>query len=358
MRLTPLKPLNADAWLPRSLSGRVTLVLVLGLLAAQFMSLWLHMQDRAALLSAGTPLPAGLPGMEAVPMRFLWHVALTLGVVIAVSLLAVRWIARPLREMTEATTAFAHDIEAAPLAETGPAEVQQAARAFNFMQRRVRQLVVERGRALAAVSHDLRTPLTRMRLRAELVDDPVLQRKLNADIDTMQTMVNGVLAYLRGIEDSEPAQPLHIAALLDSLVEDERSLGHAVRLLAPQGAPLPLPYTGKLSVLRRAVTNLLDNARAHGDHVTVQLQDSAAELRIVIEDDGPGIAEADLGRVTEPFVRLDAARRIDTGGVGLGLSIVRDAAISHGGQLHLSNRVEGGLRAVIALPRRPAGPPL
>jgi signal transduction histidine kinase len=191
-----------------------------------------------------------------------------------------------------------------------------------------------------------------MRLRAELVDDPMLQHKLNADIDTMQAMVNGVLAYLRGIEDSEPAHPIHITALLDSLVEDERSLDHAVRLLEPPGGAVPMPYTGKLSVLRRAVTNLLDNALAHGHQVTVQLQDSAMALRIVIEDDGPGIAEDDLVRVTEPFVRLDAARRLDTGGVGLGLTIVRDAAVSHGGQLHLSNRVEGGLRAVIELPRR------
>lgn len=344
--------LNTDHWLPRSLSGRMTLVLVLGLLAAQFTSLWLHMRERVALLAAGVSVPAGLPGLEAVPMRFLWHVGLTLGVVILVSLLAVRWMVRPLREMTEAATAFAHDIGAAPLPETGPVEVQQAAQAFNFMQRRVRQLVVERSRALAAVSHDLRTPLTRMRLRAELVDDPVLQHKLNADIDTMQTMVNGVLAYLRGIEDSEPAQPIHIAALLDSIIEDERSLGRVVELLdPPPGASGPAPYPGKLSILRRAVTNLLDNALAHGHRATVQLQDSATTLRIVIEDDGPGIAVADLVRVTEPFVRLDAARRLDTGGVGLGLTIVRDAAASHGGRLLLLNRAEGGLRAVIELPR-------
>jgi signal transduction histidine kinase len=337
--------------LPRSLSGRMTLILVLGLLAAQFASLLLHLQERAAMLADGHVHP-GMPALEALPLRFIWHVSITLAVVIIVSLVAVRWATKPLQQMATAAKAFAHDLDAAPLPVSGPTEVRRAAEAFNFMQHRLRQLVVERGRALAAVSHDLRTPLTRMRLRAELVDDPNLQDKLNADIDAMQGMVNSVLAYLRGLEDAEPIQPINMEALLSSIVEDEQALGRQVRLEeTPPGHATPAPYAGKLSVLKRAVTNLIDNAVAHGKNVTVQIEDSAAALRVVIEDDGPGIPEADLARVTEPFVRLDASRSLDTGGVGLGLAIVRDAAAYHGGTLALANRVGGGLRAMLDLPR-------
>ena len=337
--------------LPRSLSGRMTLILVLGLLAAQFASLLLHLQERAAMLAAGHA-PPGMPALDALPLRFIWHVSLTLGAVIIVSLVAVRWATKPLQQMATAATAFAHDLDAAPLPVSGPTEVRRAAEAFNFMQHHLRQLVVERGRALAAVSHDLRTPLTRMRLRAELVDDPALQDKLNAAIDAMQGMVNSVLAYLRGLEDAEPIQPINMEALLSSIVEDEQALGRQVRLEDPDpGRATPAPYAGKLSVLKRAVTNLIDNAVAHGKSVTVRIDDSATALRVVIEDDGPGIPEADLARVTEPFVRLDASRSLDTGGVGLGLAIVRDAAAYHGGALRLENRESGGLRATLELPR-------
>lgn len=337
--------------LPRSLSGRMTLILVLGLLAAQVASLLLHLQERAAMLAAGHVHP-GLPALDALPLRFIWHVSLTLVAVIVVSLIAVRWATKPLQQMATAATAFAHDLDAPPLEVSGPTEVRRAAEAFNFMQKRLRQLVVERGRALAAVSHDLRTPLTRMRLRAELVDDPAIQDKLNADIDAMQGMVNSVLAYLRGLEDAEAIQPINMEALLSSIVEDEQALGRQVHLEDSEAdSAKPAPLAGKLSVLKRAVTNLIDNAVAHGRNVTVRIEDSPAALRVVIEDDGPGIPEADLARVTEPFVRLDASRSLDTGGVGLGLAIVRDAAAYHGGTLVLKNRSGGGLRAMLDLPR-------
>jgi signal transduction histidine kinase len=336
--------------LPRSLSGRMTLILVLGLLAAQFTSLLLHLQERAAMLAAGHVHP-GMPALDALPLRFIWHVSLTLAAVIIVSLIAVRWATKPLQQMASAATAFAHDLDAPALPVSGPTEVRRAAEAFNFMQHRLRQLVVERGRALAAVSHDLRTPLTRMRLRAELVDDPALQVKLNADIDAMQGMVNSVLAYLRGLEDTEPIQPINMEALLSSIVEDEQALGRQVSLSEVAPGRAAAPYAGKLSVLKRAVTNLIDNAVAHGKNVAVRIEDSATALRVVIEDDGPGIPAGELVRVTEPFVRLDASRSLDTGGVGLGLAIVRDAAAYHGGTVVLENRDSGGLRAILELPR-------
>jgi signal transduction histidine kinase len=339
--------------LPRSLSGRMTLILVLGLLAAQVTSLMLHLQERAAMTASGNLHP-GLPGFDALPLRFIWHVSLTLGAVILVSLIAVRWATKPLQQMASAATAFAHDIDAAPLEVSGPVEVRRAAEAFNFMQTRLRRLVVERGRALAAVSHDLRTPLTRMRLRAELVDDPALQSKLNADIDAMQGMVNSVLAYLRGIEDAEAMQPINMEALLSSIVDDQQALGRQVHFEElPPGHPPTAPFAGKLSILKRAVTNLIDNAVAHAGGVAVRIEQTMASLRIVIEDNGPGIPQADMARVMEPFVRLDPSRNLDTGGVGLGLAIARDAAAYHGGRLVLENRTSGGLRATLELPRTP-----
>jgi len=336
--------------LPRSLSGRMTLILVMGLLVAQVASLLLHLQERSALMAGGHIHP-GMPAFDALPLRFIWHVSLTLGAVILVALVAVRWATRPLKQLADAANAFAHDLDAPSIAEEGPSEVRRAAEAFNFMQQRLRQLVVERGRALAAVSHDLRTPLTRMRLRAELIDDPALQLKLNADIDAMQGMVNSVLSYLRGLEDSEAAQPIDMEALLSSLVEDERSMGRLVAFEErPSGGPKTAPFLGKLSLLRRAVSNLIDNAVAHGEHVVVRLDSSPDTVTVTVEDDGPGIPSEDLQRVTQPYVRLDAARALDTGGVGLGLAIVRDAAAYHGGSLRLSNRQGGGLRAVLRFP--------
>lgn len=343
------------AWLqrrlPGTLSGRIMLILVLGLGVAQLVSLLLHLQERAELMAAGHVHP-GVPAFEALPLRFFWHVSLTLGAVLLVALVAVRWATRPLQQMAEAADAFAHDLGAPALDEDGPAEVRRAAEAFNFMQQQIRQLVDERGRALAAVSHDLRTPLTRMRLRVAMIDDPGLQARLNADIDAMQGMVNSVLAYLRGRDDDEAAQAIDMEALLSSLVEDERSVGRPVHLLDERRAGacgLP-PFTGRLSLLRRAVSNLIDNAVRHGQQVTVRLVAGPGCLEILVEDDGPGIPEADLVRVMEPYVRLDPGRALAHGGAGLGLTIAREAVIRHGGRLTLANRDRGGLRATLRLP--------
>jgi signal transduction histidine kinase len=338
--------------LPGSLFGRLTLILVAGLLSTQLISLMLHLQERAALLGlAGAHSHAGAL-LDGLPGRFALHLALSMVAVIGVSLIAVRWVTRPLQQLAEAATAFAHDLDAAPLHTGGPAEVQRAAEAFNFMQQRLRQLVQDRSRALAAVSHDLRTPLTRLRLRTELVGDPALQDRLNADIDTMQAMINSVLAYLRGQDESEPVQRIDMAALLHSLVEDEHALGRPVRLLNHlEPVTAITPYAGRLSMLKRAITNLIDNAVTHGSTVQLALRASPEAWTIVVEDDGPGIAPADLQRVTEPFVRLDNSRNLATGGVGLGLTIVRDAALRHGGRLELTNRPQGGLRATLVLPR-------
>ena len=327
--------------MPRSLFGRLTLILVVGLLAAQFTSLWLHIEERRMLLAQGHAHLAG------VPTRFWLHLVLTLAVVIAVSLIAVRLVTRPIQRLAEATDAFGRDLDAPSLAETGPTETRRAAEAFNRMQERLRRLIAERSRALAAVSHDLRTPLTRLRLRAELVEDEALRAQFNADIDDMQAMIEATLDYLRGLRENEPLQSIDIGALLASLVADEQALGRPVTLAAADAAH----YPGRLSALKRALANLVDNAVKYGREARVAVADGPAELRIIVEDRGPGIAEADLERVVEPYVRLETSRSRATGGVGLGLAIARDAGRLHGGELRLENRAEGGLRATLILPR-------
>ena len=325
--------------IPASLFGRLTLILVVGLLAAQFASMWLHMGERAMLMQQNH-----LPDL---PSRFGTHLVITLAAVIAVSLVAVRLVTRPLQRLAEAADAFGSDLESPPLPETGPTETRRAAEAFNRMQERLRRLIAERGRALAAVSHDLRTPLTRMRLRAELVDDEALRAQINADIDDMQAMVESTLDYLRGLRENEAPQSIDMDALLQSLVADEQALGRPVTLTGRGIAP----YVGRLSMLKRAVGNLIDNAVKYGQSAHLVVEDSAAELRLSVEDRGPGIPEAELVRVVEPYVRLEASRSRETGGVGLGLTIARDAAVLHGGKLLLRNHPQGGLVATLILPR-------
>jgi signal transduction histidine kinase len=189
-----------------------------------------------------------------------------------------------------------------------------------------------------------------MRLRAELVDDEALRAQINADIDDMQAMVESTLDYLRGLRENEPVQSIDMEALLHSLVADEQALGHPVTLTDSVVAP----YVGRLSSLKRALGNLIDNAVKYGQSARIVIEDKPAELCLIVEDSGPGIPEADLLRVVEPYVRLEASRSRETGGVGLGLAIARDAARLHGGQLRLENCPAGGLRATLILPRRPA----
>lgn len=327
--------------IPSSLFGRLTLILVVGLLAAQLASMWLHMGERAMMMAQSQ---GQFPAM---PSRFATHLLITLAAVIVVSLVAVRLVTRPLQHLAEAADAFGSDLESSPLPETGPTETRRAAEAFNRMQERLRRLIAERGRALAAVSHDLRTPLTRMRLRAELVDDEGLRAQINADIDDMQAMVESTLDYLRGLRENEALQSIDMEALLQSLVADEQALGRPVTLTGKVAAP----YVGRLSTLKRALHNLIDNAVKYGQSAHIVIEDSATELRLMVEDRGPGILEADLARVVEPYVRLEASRSRETGGVGLGLTIARDAAVLHGGRLSLRNRSQGGLEAQLILPR-------
>ena len=284
----------------------------------------------------------------ALPGDLIAQLLLTLLIVIAVVMLAVRQATKPLQQLAQAADKLGRDLDTAPLAEGGPAETRQAAQAFNRMQARIKHLIDERARALAAVSHDLRTPLTRLRLRAELIDDEDLRNQIADDIDAMTGMIDSTLDYLRGLQESEAIHPLDINALLQSLVNDAAVLGREIDISGQALAPFP----GRLTALRRALQNLIDNAIKYGHSAHLSVIDDVDCLRLTVSDDGPGIAEEELSRVTEPYYRPDAARRSETGGVGLGLSIVSDIARLHGGELQLRNRPEGGLAATLVLRRR------
>jgi len=300
---------------------------------------WVRLTEQAAKAAATPALSTAL----------LAQLGLTLALVAGVTLLAVRQTTQPLSQLALAADWLGHDLDAAPLSETGSSEMQQAAKAFNTMQTRIRALVEERERALAAVSHDLRTPLTRMRLRCELIEDDNLREQLGSDIDAMAALIDSTLAYLRGQQSQEAVRPLDLNALLACLIDDARVQGRTVTL---QGIASNF-YPGRLSGLRRALQNLIDNAFKHGAcNVTLTVQDDHQWLRLGVQDDGPGIVPQELTRVTEPYYRCDQARSQADGSVGLGLAIVSDVARLHGGTLELANLPGGGLGATLCLPRR------
>ncbi|MDH4061834.1 MAG: ATP-binding protein [Aquincola sp.] len=291
-----------------------------------------------------TALPREAAGL---PMRLLLTLTVLLLVVLALSSVAVRWLSRPLRTLAEAAEGLGKNIHQAPLAEDGPTEVRRAAQAFNTMQSRLARYIDDRTRVLAAISHDLKTPLTRLRLRAELLDDDDLRQRFERDLGEMQTMVTDALAALRGLDGPAQSVPVDMMALLESLQADQRELGREIDIEGGTTAPL----TGDPLRMKRCIGNLLDNAVTHGRRAHVRVEDSAKALTLRIRDEGPGIPGDMLERVFDPFFRLEGSRSRETGGTGLGLSIARNIARAAGGDITIANRPEGGLEAVLTLPR-------
>jgi len=284
------------------------------------------------------------------PYRVLASLAVLLVAVVAVSLLAVRWATRPLKLLADAADELGRNIHRPPMAQSGPTEVARAAHAFNTMQARLVAYLRERTSVLAAMSHDLKTPVTRLRLRAELLPDPVLRDKFTQDLEEMEAMVAATLDYLRGAYGTETLQPVDIGALLESLQADVTETGGRMSLA---GRPLQ-PYPAQPTALKRCLRNLVENAVKYGGSAAVEVQDDAAALRITVRDAGPGLPPDELERVFEPFYRVDASRSRATGGTGLGLTIARSIAEMHGGRVSLHKRAEGGLEARLVLPRNPA----
>jgi signal transduction histidine kinase len=267
--------------------------------------------------------------------------------IVVIALLLLRWATRPLRDLAEAAERFSLDQAPQPLPETGPVEVRRAARAFNTMRERIRSLVTERMQAMAAVSHDLRTPITRLRLRSEFLEDDATRSLIDADLGEMEAMIDSTLDYLRGGNSNEPFRPVDLASVIETIVDEHVDQGHRVSLVGLSSAPVE----GKLLSLKRAASNLIGNAVKYGEAAKVTIADAGESFAVLIEDQGPGIAEADRERVFHPFMRLEESRGRQTGGSGLGLTIALAIVRSHGGSITLENRPEGGLRVTLLLPK-------
>ncbi len=276
--------------------------------------------------------------------------------VVTVALVAFfisRRISRPLRAIGEAAERLGRGDAGTALDEAnGPDEVRRAAAAFNAMGARLRRFVDDRTRMLAAVSHDLRTPITNLRLRVELLDEGEDKARMLETLDELRQTAEATLAFARE-EAGEDPRLVDLSSLVCSVCDDLSDVGQPVTCTAPDR----LPATCRPAALRRAVRNLVENAVAYGGFASVTVQGTAAEVRVTVEDQGPGIPAAELERVFEPFVRLEASRNRRTGGVGLGLSIARSIARAHGGDISLENRPAGGLRAVLTLPGQPPAVP-
>lgn len=261
-------------------------------------------------------------------------------------ILAVRRLTRPMAHLALAADALGRGEALPPLPEQGPADIRRTVSAFNRMQARLKRFVDDRTRMLAAISHDLRTPITSLRLRAELVDDEETRQRMLDTLEEMQRMVEATLAFAREEASSEPTRVVDLAALVESTADDLADLGADVTFTHPGR----LIYACRPLGLRRALRNLIENAVRYGQRARVRLETAAGEHRIVIEDDGPGIPAEQVERVFEPFVRLEESRSQETGGIGLGLSIARSIVRAHGGDIRLQNRAEGGLKVTVALP--------
>jgi len=292
--------------------------------------------------------------VAAFPDRLLWTWPMLAAAVILVALIAVRWVTRPLSILADAAERLGHDINRVPLAETGPSEVRRAAHAFNNMQSRLARLIQDRARIFSAMSHDLKTPITRLRLRTELMHDAELKTKFSTDLDQMESMVHATLDFMRGMENPELSQPVDIMALLESIQADASEVGQSIRIEGNSAQP----FTGKPQALKRCLDNLVDNALKYGNRAAILVDDDGERLDIRIRDCGAGIPEAELEKVFDPFYRLEASRGRESGGAGLGLSIARNLARLHGGDITLRNLSGGGLEADLRLPRGSYAPPV
>lgn len=275
--------------------------------------------------------------------------------VIALSLLGIRSATRPLARLSRAANQLGDDLDMPPLKESGPKEVVATAVAFNRMQRRIREQIEERERLFSAISHDLKTPLTRMRLRAEMLEDDYQRERFCASLDELDSLVKGALASVKGLDLHEEPAPVDLANMLETLAEELSLQGGKVNVETNSeinnGRPIA-PLIAKPLALKRCLANLVENAVFYGKQADVQLVDNGNTVTFYIRDHGPGIPEEQQGRVFSPFVRLEPSRSRHTGGSGLGLGIARHIARAHGGDIQLTNHAKQGLVVILTLPRQ------
>jgi signal transduction histidine kinase len=296
---------------------------------------WLNM----VYAKPGSLMPANLtPG---------YYAALVITVLIfcGAGIFVARRISRPLRRLTESAEELGRGGEFALLPEEGPDDVKSTIAAFNRMQVSLRRSLEDRSRMLAAIGHDLRTPITSLRLRTEFLQDEEMRGKFHATLDEMQSLAEAALSLARSDSSAEATRVVEMNALIESVCDDLAEMGWKVEFTHNSR----LPYPCRPAALRRALRNVIENAVRYGEVARVVIQSSADGINISVEDDGPGIPESDHEKVFDPFVRLESSRNRDTGGAGLGLSIARSIIRNHGGEISLANPGKG-LRVLIHLP--------
>jgi len=303
---------------------------------------WLYM---AALM----PNPYFLSGSDPFSWDRLMPQALSLAVVLLLCLLVVRSITRPLAALSDAAAAVGqgHDDASPPLPETGSREFVNTARAFGAMRERIARYIEDRERLFISISHDLRTPITRLKLRAELLDDDALRKDFEEDLDELDMMVKGALQCVKDSDIHENPADIRLDALLGRLVKSARLAGHEVSY-----QPSGVSVRGKPLALKRALGNLLDNALYYGARAEIAVREEAGSVVVEVRDHGPGVPEDALASLFDPYVRLAHGRDSNDGGMGLGLGIARGIVEAHGGRLELRNHPEGGLVAQVRLPAR------
>lgn len=305
--------------------------------------------DGDSWLYVATLLPVSIDEGNWLAGDRLFVLMVVLITVIGLSLWLIRGATRPLARMARAARQLGDDLEAPPLSEYGPREVAASARAFNRMQERIRSQLEERERLFSAISHDLKTPITRLRLRAEMLDDDEQRERFCASLDELDLLVKGALASVKGLDLHENHENVEVSALLNDIAEELKVQGGIVHVSGDRAWIKVKPLAFK-----RCLINLLENAVFHGVHAEVCVENRDHELIVRIRDYGPGIPEVQFEHVFTPFVRLDPSRSRQSGGSGLGLSIARHIVYAHGGQLALTNHPQGGLVVTLRFHREPA----
>ena len=270
---------------------------------------------------------------------------LSLAAVLLLSILVVRWTTRPLAALSDAAEAFGKEENMPALPETGSREFVKTARAFGAMRERIQRYIEDRERLFVSISHDLRTPITRLKLRAELLDDDALRSEFHDDLDELDMMVKGALQCVKDSDIHENPTEVRLDALIGRMIRGARLAGHDV-LFRESG----LTVTAKPLALKRAIGNLLDNALHYGETAEIAVRAVAGKVEIQIRDHGPGVPEDAFGSLFDPYVRLEHGRHQNSNGMGLGLGIALGIVQSHGGELQLANHPDGGLCATIVLP--------
>lgn len=307
----------------------------------------------SAHLTDGRWLSAGLginPPLSRWALPTFFSMVFAAGSICVIVVFMVKRITRPLLRLAEAAELVGRGETITPVSEDGPVDIQQTIHAFNRMYDRLQRFVQDRTRMLAAISHDLRTPITSLRLQAELITDEEAKEKILKTLEEMQRITEATLAFARDEASTEPSRSVDLAALIDSLCQDLADLGMDVSCETTDKTP----YTCRPMSLKRALRNLIENAVTYGYRARVELRQAEGEFHIFIRDDGPGIPDQDAERVFQPFVRLEESRSHDTGGIGLGMAIARSIARQHGGDITLTKEEPQTFCVTVHLPKSPS----